>query len=301
MFSNWSSRVLAEPVKLSNQHPLSLIHTSFFPEKAKTLNENAWDFSTFFSFSSTVNRRRGKYLVDAETRTAAMSLRYGMTPSVELALDLPLVWRGAGFADSLIDSWHQAFGLPEGARQFVPDDTFQIFGENQDGSEFSLTKTGFSLAPLRLGSRFMTEYFTAGLFAGLPTGRAEFSARSADFQGAIYKDIKLKNLALYFGGAYTYFTDTSINNLRFQHNNLFAYSGLGLPLNEKTDIYLGLLYNSALVKDVIAFPDYGIYLDSALRFRLENNFYVNILLRENPLPARGTTDVTFTLELRHLS
>ncbi|MDE2148523.1 MAG: DUF3187 family protein [Gammaproteobacteria bacterium] len=58
---------------------------------------------------------------DGETQRYGLGLRRGLAGGFELGLELPVYLTGGGVLDGPIQSWHDFFGLPNGGRQFAPD------------------------------------------------------------------------------------------------------------------------------------------------------------------------------------
>jgi hypothetical protein len=77
--------------------------------------------------SSAIDQRsaRDALTVDAETREARFTLSYFLA-LVELRLQVPYHYIGGGNLDSFVDSFHDAFGLPEGARPRQPRDALLV-------------------------------------------------------------------------------------------------------------------------------------------------------------------------------
>jgi len=77
--------------------------------------------------SSAIDQRsaREALTVDAETREARFILNYpfGVT---QLRLQVPYHYIGGGTLDSFIDSFHDTFSLPEGARPRQPQDAIRV-------------------------------------------------------------------------------------------------------------------------------------------------------------------------------
>src|SRR5256885_15728763 len=48
-----------------------------------------------------------RYVVDGEHRSAALTLRRGLSSRLTVGLRLPVLWRGAGLMDGIIDTWHR--------------------------------------------------------------------------------------------------------------------------------------------------------------------------------------------------
>ncbi len=70
------------------------------------------------------------YLVDGEHRSGALTVRRGLSDRFTIGLRLPVLWRGAGILDGLIDAWHRALRLPDSGRSLFPDDEFHVEGRD---------------------------------------------------------------------------------------------------------------------------------------------------------------------------
>src|SRR6185436_1762963 len=64
--------------------------------------------------------------VDAETREARFSLQGAINDRLSWQLQVPYRYTGGGSLDGFIDSWHDMFGLSEGARPLLRDDQINI-------------------------------------------------------------------------------------------------------------------------------------------------------------------------------
>ncbi|MEE9914134.1 MAG: DUF3187 family protein [Deltaproteobacteria bacterium] len=65
--------------------------------------------------------RAGESLVlDGESARLTVSGRYGIGRSVEVGVDIPFLISGGGFLDGSLESYHSAFGFPNGGRELAP-------------------------------------------------------------------------------------------------------------------------------------------------------------------------------------
>jgi hypothetical protein len=64
-------------------------------------------------------------VVDGETTRLEISYRRGFGKRLEMGIELPYLTHQAGGLDSVIDDWHDAFGLPDGARDDRPRDQLE--------------------------------------------------------------------------------------------------------------------------------------------------------------------------------
>lgn len=75
-----------------------------------------------------VSERRADELVnlDGETLRLALELRYALTDRWDLQLELPWLDHSGGSLDSLIDSWHDTWGMSDGGRSSAPQDLLDV-------------------------------------------------------------------------------------------------------------------------------------------------------------------------------
>jgi hypothetical protein len=152
------------------------------------------------------------------------------------AVDVPLYHQSGGVLDDLVDAWHSAFGLPDGARNYRPEGALEFRLGDAGGQFFELLDSSSGLGDIQVGiaRRFGTrDAWTLRGTLKLPTGdedilagsgatdltltalrmqRAEFAGRAASFYlGAAWIeigrpttvefDIEDRALAALFGGA----------------------------------------------------------------------------------------------------
>jgi len=67
-----------------------------------------------------------RFLIDGETHTLDLNVARGVGTNAQIAVRVPLRWRGGGFLDGLIDKWHQVFGLPNGDRPSFVENAFRV-------------------------------------------------------------------------------------------------------------------------------------------------------------------------------
>jgi hypothetical protein len=65
-------------------------------------------------------------LFDGETTRLAIAFDYGLTDRLQLGIELPYLLHESGGLDTLVETWHDLFGLPNGLRDFVAQDQLDI-------------------------------------------------------------------------------------------------------------------------------------------------------------------------------
>lgn len=93
-------------------------------------------------------------VIDGETYRAALTLRYRLSPAIELGLDLPLVHHSGGKFDSFIEGWHDTFGLSNNARRQFENSTLN-YRYTRDGIQrVAITQADDGVGDLRLSAGY---------------------------------------------------------------------------------------------------------------------------------------------------
>ena len=298
VLSEEASSVSQGPIELRDQHPLSLLHTTFRPQDASILAIDSARLGANFSWSNTLNYKADGFRVDAETRVTDLFLRYGLAPGLEIQFSQNVIWRGSGESDELITAFHKAFQIEQARSELVPADEYKISGINNDGTTFELNRDGFGLSGLETCLKYSPSNQTAEerwavvFGAGLPTGSSEFGQDGLDLQLALYGQAGFDDIDFYSGAALLYYTDTEINNLEFPSFQYAGFLGMRVPINSEFALYLGGHLASILLDDVNGYPDYQTYVDFGVRTRVTSRLVLDTALRENVLHSQGTTDIT---------
>ena len=286
------------PFRLSTQYPFVATHLSFAPDTPQVLDVHESSLDVLGTWSSTSVLEDG-YAADAESAEALLGYARGLGGGIQIALDLPLVWRGGGRLDDSIDKWHKFFSLPRGDRRALGSNDFKLSGNNQDGSKFDLSAAGMSLGNAVLRTRFLVAggsthqpALSYELGAGLPTARGDFGQRGIDLSQALLASIREGGLIFYSGAAHIWYSDTEISGLHYAANHGEGFVGIEYEATSALSLILSTSLASAIVKEVTNHPDLSVYLDLGAKYELDGGRTLGIGLRENPFPGDGTTDVT---------
>lgn len=114
-------------------------------------------------------------LLDAETREARVTLQGPISDRFAWQLQLPYRYTGGGNLDSFIDSWHDFFGLAEGARPLLPRDQTNIVYARSGARQPDMRSSASGLADIQvaLGYSILDSADTSvmsWLAVELPTG-----------------------------------------------------------------------------------------------------------------------------------
>ena len=272
------------------------------PRAPSLAGEGSLDTRAAFVWSNTANREKGFYVVDAETRMLHLEGTYGISDTIQLEANLPVTYSGGGFTDHALDEYHQILGLPRGPRGRLPYDDYSIFGATEDGDEFELEASGTDPGDLTLGTAMLLTGDTATLLpvslsleVSLPTSTADTAQDGVDFTASLSAgSLHFAPCKLFAGGGVTVLTDRSERGVDFPSTILAGYLGADFPLwSESLSAALTALVTSELVENVARYAEYGVYFDAGIRYRPGTRATYEFLVRENPGPDNGTTDVSF--------
>lgn len=151
------------------------------PTRLSDSQTRGWDGRLDLSWGSTALIQQSgseTLVVDAETREARLTLQAPLSGRFSFQLQLPYRYTGAGSLDGFIDGWHDAFGLPEGARSELPSDDINITYVRDRYRQLSMTSSVSGLADVQasLGYDVVASNesaLAAWLNVKLPTGNAD--------------------------------------------------------------------------------------------------------------------------------
>jgi uncharacterized protein DUF3187 len=91
------------------------------------------------------------FFVDGEHRTLAATVRRGLAGGWAVGARIPLHWRGGGWLDTVIDPFHDLFGLPDSGRALYARGRLRVQGRTREGEPFEWTgRAGTGLGSVEL-------------------------------------------------------------------------------------------------------------------------------------------------------
>ncbi len=112
--------------------------------------------------------------LDGETSRLGVTYRYGVNEKLEIAVEVPYVWHQSGGLDSIIDSWHSFFGLPDGPRAVRARDQLQFLYVNDGNAIVNLTENSAGVGDVSILAGWSLSANSALRFrVKLPTGNGD--------------------------------------------------------------------------------------------------------------------------------
>lgn len=149
-----SAAALGEPLPDPDNGPISGVYNFVDSTEGADLvadGKFAFSLSSITSSHSVLEERGAESLIfDGETTRLEWRLRYGLSERIELGVELPWVWHSPGRLDSLIDTWHDVFGLPDGFRDDLPEDVLLYRYTDRSGPRLDYRESSSGVGDLRL-------------------------------------------------------------------------------------------------------------------------------------------------------
>ncbi len=183
-----STHSLASPLPVRDQNPLLAGFDIPAALPARLPESDRWQFDAAFAWGNSAavqSNAAEQLIVDAETRELRLAVGRSFGDGFAWRLELPYRQTTGGSLDGFIDSWHDFFGMPEGARPRLPQDDLHI-AYARDGRtllDARSARSGIGDISLRLGKRLGAAPVTSWVAVKLPTGDAD------DFTGSGAVDV----------------------------------------------------------------------------------------------------------------
>ena len=171
----------ADPLLTRNQHPLVALYGLPMPLAARLPGAGSGNIGATVNWSNiatTDTTDRSSYTLDGEVFEVRVQGEHAL--GERFALQGQLAWRqlSGGSLDSLVESWHDLFGLPNGSRNRLPEDELLIEYRSGESTLLRVDDESSGLADLPLALGYQLAASERGAVATwltikVPTGKAE--------------------------------------------------------------------------------------------------------------------------------
>lgn len=255
------------------------------------------DYGNDFGFSQVGSDLR--FMVDGEHSTLEAQVRRGLGGGVDVGVRVPVRWRGGGWADGLIEWWHDTFGFANNDRDSFPQDEFHVEGRDVAYNEYEWTEKGWGLGNVELDVRwaFLCPSrrcdWRAALVGrvGLPTGTGPYETSSVDvgLQAVAARQLG-RRFDLYGGLGGTWFSEDTIRGIEYEPLRAHGF----LALEWRAASWLSLLVQtdaaSRLVTNLVDYPALQWYLMVGGKADLGRGWRATLGVTENLLDQQSTLD-----------
>lgn len=246
-----------------------------------------------------------RFLVDGEHMTVALQARYGLTPTLDVGLRVPLHWRGAGFMDGPIDWFHQTTGFLDNIRSAFETDRFRVEGRTPDFAPFSWNDeqgTGLGRVETAAHWAFLTPRVDAGGAcrgwgaalvgrAALPTGTGPYESDGVDLGLQLVAAHPVgADIDVYLGVGGTWFGALGIDGVEYERWRAHGFFAAEWRPWARWSLGFELNASSRLVTNVAQYPGIQVYLNVSAKHDLSRRWELELGFTENLESQQTTTD-----------
>jgi hypothetical protein len=275
--------------------------------RGRTRVRLAGDWGNDFGYQTGRIERANRVLffVDGEHRSAALQADHGLGRGFTVHARLPVLWRGGGVMDGLIDTWHRITRLPDNDRPQFPRNELQVTGLDAERAAIRWTAPeGAGLGGLELGARWSSRSRTAGWTTALD-GRVQVPTGAMGFDGG---GVQLGAQALaartlgsegdvYFGLGATAIARTEDAGLRYASPRPQGFVAFEWRPWRAVSLLAQVNAAGRLVSDVEGFPGYHVVLRMGARVDVSRGWRLEGGFTEGLKPVDVTTDFGILLGL----
>lgn len=248
-----------------------------------------------------------RYLLDGEHRSLVLLARVGLGARLEVAVRVPLYWRGGGLLDGVIDWFHGWTGFPGNAREAFFRDRLRFEGRTGEGAPLVWTGSGGAgLGDVELGLKRALvggrggpgwSLSLLGRMA-LPTSTGAFAGGGAELGGQLLAARSLGDRAdLYLGAGATWWPEERQDGLRYAGGRGHGFLGVEWRAWRCFGFLVQVEGASRMIEEVADFPGRHSYLRMGARWRLSERWTLEGGFTENLTHQQATTDFGISLGL----
>ncbi len=242
---------------------------------------------------------RRDYLVDGEPRTLDLELRRGISERLELDVRVPVLSRGAGSLDGLIDWYHRWSHLPDTGRPSFDRDRYRIEA-NVGGRRIAWPEHGTGLGNVELGTRLRLGRgrSNAALLTrvALPTASGAFAGHGLGLGAQLLVGRRLgSRWDAATGIGATAQSDNDVEGFRYAPLRGHAFAALEWLAWRRVHLLAESSWSSRLIRDVPNYSPVQIYLRLGGRLQLDSGWAIEAGFTEGLYHQRTTTDVAFAI------
>lgn len=268
--------------------------------------------ASFITASHAIVEERGdeRFVLDGESMRLALDMRVGITDEIEVGVEVPWVAHASGNLDSLIDTWHDIFGLPDGSRDDRPQDLLEFSYVDASGQVLDFTRNASGIGDIRVYAGFdidSTENHQRALrvSAKLPTGDADKFLGSGGFDLAVgvAGDIRVlggnERLSGFYRASLAYVSEPDLLANRYNDYIGQLSGGVAYTLNDRYELNAQSTLRSAVYdSEIEKLGEMSWTLTFGGNIRLNRLMVLSLGVSED-IKVNSAPDVSFNIGLRY--
>jgi hypothetical protein len=228
-------------------------------------------------------------LLDGETLRLGLQRRWTWA-GLQWNAELPLLVTGGGVLDSMIENWHDWFGLPNGGRDQIPRDQYRYRYSVNDQPVFDIGGSDAAIGDIRVGVARCSQ--TGGCWralAQLPSGDADRLLGGGTGLSAWYERAYTLGASARWSGALAAGAGAVRGEgpVEAQQKTLvpFGWASLGYAFTPSLRAGAQLYAHGPLYQDseLDAFTRNGLQVVFGFRYRSSSGIWWNLAVQEDPV------------------
>lgn len=244
------------------------------------------------------------FVIDAETYIATVGGWYALHREFYIGAEIPVLARGSGILDPLIDEVHETFHFGDGQRSERGTNDYNI-SIQQPGGETARLDQGFGLGDIVLkthwnlndGGKWFPAVSLQGLMS-LPTSTKGFGSSGMDVGLAVsfYKTFwKRFHLYAVLGG--TYLTDSKTEGIRYERETNQAVVGAEVRVGSEVSIIVQYMSFSPLLRSPTPLNRTRNYVTGGIKWEFMPGSALELGVVENLYPFTSSSDIALSAGL----
>ncbi|PXX96983.1 hypothetical protein DF185_18325 [Marinifilum breve] len=290
-----------EPFATHNQSPL--IHFFGLPNHygGKVLAKGDFSFGNYLNIANNATSSQlitEAIYLDGEMYRNDIILRYGLLKNLQIELNIPLVRHSTGVMDPIISGWHETFGLPGKAREFMTNFNLTYLYRENENTQILMNESELKFGDIALKFDVPVvnsnkHALSVGTFFKFSTGNKRQLIGSgtndigANLSGRIIPKNKEKTFTYFYSAGYMHIGSGALLSDILTKNIVFGSLGSAFSLSKswvpkiQFDFHSGFYKKSATKQlgresiQLVLGTDYFISDDLNLSFSFSEDLIVN--------------------------
>lgn len=248
--------------------------------------------------------------LDGETTRLEFGFRYGLSSRFEIGVRAPYVWHESGTFDSLVEDWHNAFGLPQGKRAKREKDLLEFSYRIDNDEIFNYQSRSDGIGDIRLTAGYQltsrTNYRSALRFGlKLPTGESDefHGSGGTDLSVGIAGDwetlFNQERLNAFYRAHLNYIGEPDLLPDRYEEFVWQLSTGLGYYVTPSFELRLQAVARTANYDSRIEIlGQNSFWMMLGANIRVTRDYLLSLGIAED-IKVRSAPDISFQLSLRY--
>lgn len=296
--------VIAQYPGLPTRDQNPLIQGYLIPAVPLASIEGKWSFANALYLTNTYQKDENSsqlLVIDVENTRYDFQAAYALN-HWNLGLTVSLIDNQAGHLDTLIEDWHDFFGLPQGGRDQVDNDRLQLLYQQNGEDIINSQNTSSGLADIQLSAQYqLRPGHHLWLVLELPSSESsEFISSQGTDLAAAYAFIHGADARLTQYGhiGISILDNKGLLQDKINEHIIFGQWGLRYRYNANFHWLVQADYHSSLLEDpAVDGLDHSLQAQFVLRLpRVLQQHQLEIFFSEDILPGHAP-DITFAIRL----